>query len=61
MSRYWARSMAGWNKFGKAAPNKGHKALVELEKYGKKVSVITQNVDGLHQDAGSKDVSPGLW
>jgi len=35
------------------APNAGHRALVELERRGKLHTLITQNVDGLHQDAGS--------
>ena len=37
-------------------PNKAHKALSELEKMGKLKAVITQNIDGLHQLAGSKNV-----
>lgn len=37
-------------------PNKAHKALAELEKSGKLKAVITQNIDGLHQAAGSKNV-----
>lgn len=37
-------------------PNKGHKALAELEKIGKLKAVITQNIDGLHQIAGSDNV-----
>ena len=40
----------------KAKPNVGHHALVELEKRGKLHHVITQNIDGLHQVAGSSDV-----
>jgi NAD-dependent deacetylase len=40
----------------KAKPNDGHYALVELEKRGKLYCVITQNIDGLHQMAGSSDV-----
>jgi len=40
----------------KAKPNDGHYALVELEKRGKLYRVITQNIDGLHQVAGSSDV-----
>jgi NAD-dependent deacetylase len=42
--------------FKKAKPNNGHKALSDLEKMGKLDCVITQNVDGLHQEAGSKNV-----
>lgn len=37
-------------------PNKAHKALAELEKRGKLKAVITQNIDGLHQKAGSRNV-----
>lgn len=41
----------------KAEPNEGHKALVELEKrLGDNLLLITQNVDGLHQKAGSKRI-----
>ncbi|WMJ79998.1 NAD-dependent protein deacylase [Clostridium sp. MB40-C1] len=39
-----------------AQPNDAHKALSELEKRGKLKAVITQNIDGLHQMAGSKNV-----
>jgi NAD-dependent deacetylase len=39
-----------------AEPNAGHRALVDLEKTGKLVAVITQNIDGLHQRAGSTNV-----
>lgn len=37
-----------------AKPNKAHKALVRLEKHGKLMAIITQNIDRLHQMAGSK-------
>jgi NAD-dependent protein deacetylase/lipoamidase len=43
-------------EIGKAQPNPGHFALAELEKMGILRCVITQNVDGLHQKAGSKTV-----
>jgi len=39
-----------------ALPNKAHQALVRLEKGGKLSTVITQNIDGLHQEAGSNRV-----
>ena len=42
--------------FEQAKPNPGHLALAELERLGKLSSVITQNIDGLHQEAGSKQV-----
>lgn len=40
----------------KAKPNKGHLALVELEAKGNLKAIITQNIDGLHQEAGSSSV-----
>ncbi|SFF73507.1 NAD-dependent protein deacetylase, SIR2 family [Duganella sp. CF458] len=52
--RYWARSMVGWPTVSRAEPNAGHRAIAELEAGGHVHSVITQNVDGLHQRAGSK-------
>lgn len=54
--RYWARSMIGWPKLAAAAPNAGHVALAELERAGVIAGLITQNVDGLHQGAGSRAV-----
>lgn len=54
--RYWARSHAGWPMMRRARPNDGHRALAALESAGLVTGVITQNVDGLHQDAGSRRV-----
>ncbi len=54
--RYWKRSLAGWNSFGKAIPNSSHEALVELERMGVLSTLITQNVDRLHQKAGHENV-----
>ncbi len=54
--RYWARSFVGWLRFGQALPNPGHAALAALEAAGHIHTVITQNVDGLHQRAGSTRV-----
>lgn len=51
--RYWARSMVGWPTLAQAAPNAGHRALAQLEQGARLAGVITQNVDGLHQRAGS--------
>lgn len=42
--------------FGSAKPNSAHKVLAEMEKRGLLSSVITQNIDNLHQEAGSKTV-----
>ncbi len=54
--RYWSRSMVGWATMGDAKPNRGHKAVADMEAVGAVFSVMTQNVDGLHQAAGSKSV-----
>ncbi|MFE0629183.1 NAD-dependent protein deacetylase [Streptomyces sp. NPDC058864] len=54
--RYWARSHLGWRTFGRARPNDGHRAVAAFERHGLLSGVITQNVDGLHQAAGSGDV-----
>jgi NAD-dependent SIR2 family protein deacetylase len=54
--RYWARSYAGWPRFGEAAPNGAHHGLADLERAGRIHHVVTQNVDGLHQRAGSRRV-----
>lgn len=53
---YWARSTVGWPTFDAAAPNDGHRALARLEADGAVAGIITQNVDRLHQDAGSERV-----
>lgn len=42
--------------FPEAKPNKAHIALAKLEEMGKLKAVVTQNIDGLHQAAGSKEV-----
>ena len=42
--------------FPNAEPNRAHKALAKLEKMGKLKAVVTQNIDGLHQKAGSREV-----
>ncbi|GAA3243906.1 NAD-dependent protein deacetylase [Actinocorallia longicatena] len=55
-TRYWARSHAGWRHIARARPNAGHRAVAELERRGLAGGVITQNVDGLHQAAGSARV-----
>lgn len=54
--RYWARSHLGWRTFGRARPNAGHRAVAAFERHGLLSGVISQNVDGLHQAAGSEDV-----
>ncbi|WP_426689813.1 NAD-dependent protein deacetylase [Rhodanobacter ginsengiterrae] len=54
--RYWARSLVGWRRFGGALPNDTHRALAELERRGQVELLVTQNVDRLHQRAGSQGV-----
>lgn len=54
--RYWAGSHLGYRRFAAARPNDGHRALVRLEAAGAANGVITQNVDGLHKQAGSQRV-----
>ena len=51
--RYWARSHVGWPKFGRAEPSAAHHALAALGHHGQLHALVTQNVDGLHQRAGS--------
>ena len=54
--RYWARSMIGWPVIANARPNVAHEALVRLEAAAHVHRLVTQNVDGLHQRAGSARV-----
>ena len=54
--RYWARSMAGWPPVARARPNAGHEALAGLGRREQLSLLVTQNVDGLHQAAGSRGV-----
>jgi len=51
---YWARSFRGWPRFAAARPNAAHRALAELEADGRVHFLITQNVDDLHAEAGSR-------
>lgn len=55
--RYWARSHVGWPRFSAARPNAAHHALAALEDQGRLSMLLTQNVDGLHQVAGSRTVT----
>ena len=54
--RYWGRSLVGWRRIVNAAPNRAHLALARLEAEGFVSSLLTQNVDGLHTRAGSREV-----
>ena len=50
---YWERRRSGYPRMAAAEPNAGHRALVSLERAGLLAGIITQNIDGLHQKAGS--------
>ncbi len=54
--RYWARNHIGWSHLRHADPNAGHAAVALLERRGLMTGLITQNVDRLHEDAGSVNV-----
>ena len=54
--RYWARSLVGWPTMAHARPGTAHLALARLEELGHVEMLLTQNVDGLHEAAGSRRV-----
>jgi NAD-dependent SIR2 family protein deacetylase len=54
--RYWARSLIGWPAIRDARPNAAHLALARLQQRSALDLIITQNVDRLHQRAGSRRV-----
>jgi NAD-dependent SIR2 family protein deacetylase len=54
--RYWARSVVGFRRMRSARPNEAHDALALLERRRRVEQLVTQNVDGLHQAAGSGNV-----
>jgi len=54
--RYWSRSTIGWPIISRASPNGAHRTLARLEEMGLVQLLITQNVDGLHSAAGSRNV-----
>lgn len=53
---YWARSTVGWPSFRMARPNRVHEQIAALAGVLPVTGVVTQNVDGLHQAAGSSPV-----
>src|SRR6202166_3980023 len=53
--RYWARSLVGWQRLRAARPNDAHGALAILQQQQRVECLVTQNVDRLHQLAGSAD------
>lgn len=54
--RYWARSLLGWPVAASAIPNVSHRVVAQLQHAGRVSALVTQNVDGLHQRAGSHHV-----
>lgn len=53
---HWDYKLEGFEQFRNAEPNDAHRALAELERMGKIYTLVTQNIDGLHQDAGNSSV-----
>ena len=49
----WDFKLEGWESFRDARPTATHEAIVELERAGKLLTVVTQNIDGLHTKAGT--------
>jgi len=49
---YWDYKLESWEAFCNARPNAVHQAIVDLERAGKLLMLVTQNVDGLHSKAG---------
>lgn len=54
--KFWEFYRENWKESSGARPNSAHRAVAALERQGKLTAVITQNIDGLHQAAGSKNV-----
>ncbi len=54
--RYWARSFLGWPVMHEARPGPAHHGLVQLHDRALLAGLVTQNVDGLHQAAGHRNV-----
>jgi NAD-dependent deacetylase len=52
-TEHWDFKLEGWPAFKAARPNAAHLAVAQLERAGKILAVVTQNIDGLHQRAGS--------
>ena len=53
---YWRQKSSGHRDFADAQPNAGHHVIAQWEAAGRIHAVITQNIDGLHQIAGNKNV-----
>src|SRR5512141_1524181 len=50
---HWDFKLEGWAGFRDAEPNAVHRSLVDLERAGKLLALVTQNIDGLHSKAGT--------
>jgi NAD-dependent SIR2 family protein deacetylase len=55
-ARYWARSFIGYPRMAQSQPNAAHYALARWQREGRLSTLLTQNVDGLHERAGCRDV-----
>ncbi|MEE8349121.1 MAG: Sir2 family NAD-dependent protein deacetylase [Acidobacteriota bacterium] len=53
--RHWQYKLEGWREFRDALPSRAHKALFEMDQMGLLDSLVTQNIDGLHQLAGHSE------
>jgi len=53
---YWRQKLESWPEMRDAQPNAGHLAFAEFERQGRLRALITQNIDGLHQRAGNRNV-----
>lgn len=53
---YWARSTVGWPVISSVDPNRSHSIVASIEAAGLATGVVTQNVDGLHRKAGSRNI-----
>lgn len=53
---YWRGCASSWNLFRNAVPNQAHRIIARLQKEGRVSAILTQNIDGLHQEAGAASV-----
>ncbi|MBN1256247.1 MAG: Sir2 family NAD-dependent protein deacetylase, partial [Planctomycetes bacterium] len=52
---YWRQKVESWPEMRDAKPNQGHAAFAKLHRQGRLLGMITQNIDGLHQESGLPD------
>ena len=53
---FWKGMYAIWSAFGNPEPNPTHRAIASLQAMGRVLGIVTQNIDGLHQQGGSSDI-----